>query len=295
MRPSVTAAIAGFCATAHAFSDSSPFILFSTAKLSNPLSADQLQSSSRIFESTKQLLSSCPTSHYLFVSQPNLNAEHLRSKASVPKLSDSLSHATSSYSVAEVAGELDVRSIATYIRETCDLPLAAVDVIELSPVPSAAAESVKTLKENDGELGLLLDQYKAVAGDSYTVIYAGGARAEKPETYTPEFTDSGAGHSELKRQLHDVKGVRRQEQKKNLPLFEKYQFFTPGKPGSLAHMAVQMSFRANLRFAGIFMSLIAFIVLMSILYGGISALASLQVSYGAFDKEMGPAAQKKQQ
>lgn len=43
------------------------------------------------------------------------------------------------------------------------------------------------------------------------------------------------------------------------------------------------------------MGLIALVILMSILYGGISALASLQVSYGAFDKEMGPAAQKKQQ
>lgn len=43
------------------------------------------------------------------------------------------------------------------------------------------------------------------------------------------------------------------------------------------------------------MALIALIILMSILYAGISALASLQVSYGAFDKEMGPAAQKKQQ
>lgn len=43
------------------------------------------------------------------------------------------------------------------------------------------------------------------------------------------------------------------------------------------------------------MALIAVIILMSILYAGISALASLEVSYGAFDKEMGPAAQKKQQ
>lgn len=66
----------------------------------------------------------------------------------MPKLSDSLSHAASSYSVAEVAGEFDVKSIAAYIRETCELPRSAVDVIELSPVPSSAAESAKTLKQN---------------------------------------------------------------------------------------------------------------------------------------------------
>lgn len=43
------------------------------------------------------------------------------------------------------------------------------------------------------------------------------------------------------------------------------------------------------------MALITLIVLMTILYGGIAAVASLEVPYGAFDKEMGPAAQKKQQ
>ncbi|KAI1824642.1 ER protein BIG1 [Xylaria intraflava] len=274
MRFSLTAALAGLCASAHAFSDSSPFILFSTAKLSKPTSQDQLQSSSRILESTKQLLSSCPTNHYLLVSQPNLNAGHLSSKASVPRLSSSLDHAASSYSVAEVGGELDVRSIAAYLRETCELSRSAIDVIDLSPVPSSVADSAKTLKENDDELGAVLAQYEASAGDSYTVIYTGGARAEKPQTYVAEFTENAAGRSELKRQLHGVNGVRRQEKNdKDLPLFEKYQFFTPG----------------------VFMSLIVLIILLSILYGGVSAVASLQIPYGAFDKEMGPAAQKKLQ
>ncbi|TGJ86156.1 hypothetical protein E0Z10_g2573 [Xylaria hypoxylon] len=274
MRLSAAAAIAGLCASSHAFSDSSPFILFSTAKLSKPTSQDQLQSSSKVLESTKQLLSSCPTNRYLFISQPNLNAGHLSSKAAVPKLSDTLSHAASSYSVAEVAGELDVRSIAAYIRETCELPASAINVIELLPLPSSVAGSVKALKENDDELSMVLEQYKTSADGSYTVVYTGGPRTEKPQTYTAEFTDNGAGHSELKRQLHDVNAIRRQEKSaRNLPLFEKYQYFTPG----------------------IFMGLIALIILMSILYAGVSALASLQVSYGAFDKENGPAAQKKQQ
>lgn len=43
------------------------------------------------------------------------------------------------------------------------------------------------------------------------------------------------------------------------------------------------------------MGLVVSFVLFSILYVGISGLSSLQVSYAAFDKEMGPAAQKKQQ
>lgn len=42
------------------------------------------------------------------------------------------------------------------------------------------------------------------------------------------------------------------------------------------------------------MGLLVSLLLVSILWVGISAIASLEVSYGAFDKEMGPAAQKKQ-
>jgi len=42
------------------------------------------------------------------------------------------------------------------------------------------------------------------------------------------------------------------------------------------------------------MGLIAAFVMLSILYVGLQGLSSLEVSYGAFDKEMGPAAQKKQ-
>ena len=59
--------------------------------------------------------------------------------------------------------------------------------------------------------------------------------------------------------------------KTNAPLFEKYQFFGPG----------------------IFMGLLVSILLLSILFVAVRGISSLQVSYAAFDKEMGPAGQKK--
>ncbi len=43
------------------------------------------------------------------------------------------------------------------------------------------------------------------------------------------------------------------------------------------------------------MGLLVSFLLLSILYVAISGVASLQVSYAAFDKENGPAAQKKAQ
>lgn len=79
---------------------------------------------------------------------------------------------------------------------------------------------------------------------------------------------------ELKRRTGDVAGRRAAGGAgdiSNAPLFVKYQFFTPG----------------------IFMGLVGVVIMLAILYVGLSAVSSLQVSYGAFDKEMGPAAQKK--
>ena len=43
------------------------------------------------------------------------------------------------------------------------------------------------------------------------------------------------------------------------------------------------------------MGLVVASILLPILYVAISGVASLEVSYAAFDKDMGPAAQKKQQ
>ncbi len=57
------------------------------------------------------------------------------------------------------------------------------------------------------------------------------------------------------------------------PLFERYSFLSPG----------------------LFMGILVTVMLSSILYVGISAIAGLQVTYAAFDKEIGPAAQKKAQ
>ena len=67
--------------------------------------------------------------------------------------------------------------------------------------------------------------------------------------------------------------------------------------------SIQVSVKANndrevpwlIKLQGIFMGLVVSVILLSVLYVGISGIAGLQVSYAAFDKEMGPTAQKKQQ
>jgi hypothetical protein len=49
-----------------------------------------------------------------------------------------------------------------------------------------------------------------------------------------------------------------------------------------------------IRGLAIFMTFVVLLIILSILSVGLKALASLEVSYGAFDKDMAPAAQKKQ-
>jgi hypothetical protein len=78
-------------------------------------------------------------------------------------------------------------------------------------------------------------------------------------------------------------------------LFEKYQFFTPGElPLTFWYEVLWGVLILLTGRAGIFMGLIAAFIMLSILYVGLQGLSSLEVSYAAFDKEMGPAAQKKQ-
>ena len=76
---------------------------------------------------------------------------------------------------------------------------------------------------------------------------------------------------DLKRSLAPPRGNRSVSEQR--PLFEKYVFFSPG----------------------LFMGLLVGLILVSILWVGISAVSSLKVSYAAFEKDMGPAAQKKVQ
>lgn len=268
MRLSQAAAALVACgASAHAFSDSSPLIFFSTADLKLPANHEQIQLAGDAELHMQKLLESCPTSRYLIVSQPNLNAGDLAAKDAVPSLRRSLGNAQSRYTISEVVGQLYTDDISTSIRRACDGVVEPfIDELELAALPST--NGARTLKENDDELGVVLEQYEKEG--SYSVIYVGGPRKEIPQTYKPDFQEPV--HTELKRQLHGIQR-RADNSTRNLPLFEKYQYFTPG----------------------IFTGLIAFVVLMSILYAGISAVASLEVPYGAFDKEMGPAAQKKQQ
>jgi hypothetical protein len=114
---------------------------------------------------------------------------------------------------------------------------------------------------------------------NYTVIYATTpigeqhSHIEVPTQYHMDNSMSPLVHMDLKRDESFARASGSNDTLPQGPLFERYQYFTPG----------------------LFMGLVVGFVLLSILYVGISGIAGLEVSYMAFDKEMGPAAQKSKQ
>lgn len=111
----------------------------------------------------------------------------------------------------------------------------------------------------------------------FTVIYTTTAQTEEQveetqqnqHTYEMENSFSDAVHMELKRDTTahtNGEGYVREG-----ALFERYQYLSPG----------------------LFMGISAILPLLAILYVGVNAITSLEVSYFAFSKEMGPAAQRK--
>ncbi|KAK3297458.1 BIG/ATPase V1 complex, subunit S1 [Chaetomium fimeti] len=274
-----TALLACAVSQARAFSDSSPFVLLSTAKLSTPPSTSQLQTASHVLSTAKSLLASCPTKRYLLVSQPNMHAADIREgdgsdACRMPNLCRAAGRDdVNSWAVAETIGRVSGQPLEEYIAQTCGEGVS-VQRVGLKQLPAASdragAEGAReeVLGDNDHELGKLLD---SLDGEDYTVVVFSDPSEFK--AYEPEF--SGPVHMDMKRSASAERQFVARSQSNstdNRPLFEKYQFFTPG----------------------IFMSFIVLAVVLAILTVGLKALASLEVSYGAFDKDMGPAAQKKQ-
>lgn len=119
-----------------------------------------------------------------------------------------------------------------------------------------------------------------LSSKKYTVVYTTSPSTAaphldhaEPERYEMDSLFPAPIQMELKRDLsHHKRASNDTITLPDGPLFERYQYFTPG----------------------LFMGFLISFILVMILYVAINGVASLQVSYAAFDKELGPVAQKKQ-
>lgn len=89
---------------------------------------------------------------------------------------------------------------------------------------SSIVQSTQVDKDADAILSKSLDEL--TSSDSYTIMFVG---TPGEQTYEPEFDDRL--RMDLKR---DLSSSGNESQRDTRPLFEKYQFFTPGKHCTLA-------------------------------------------------------------
>ncbi|CAK7274923.1 hypothetical protein SEPCBS57363_006412 [Sporothrix epigloea] len=290
MRASIVAGLLA-AGSAHAFSDSSPFLIFSTAPLPTDPTISQMETSASVYSFANAILADCPTSNYLLVAQPNVHASDLYAPpfCEAHRLRRALAskRVNGRFLVSEVVarnGETNMTLdyFATRIHAACaakntggSFPHVNQLALPALPVAPTCQDRAEAMGDNEYILGNALDD--ALALGDVTVVYfsTGKVVADGGHAATPG--DDGDAQATLRKRMAAPQMVRQvaapSKDRDTRGLFEKYQFFTPG----------------------IFMSLIVFFIILSILYVGLSAVSSLQVPYGAFDKEMGPAAQKKQQ
>ncbi|KAK0315806.1 hypothetical protein LTR01_001106 [Friedmanniomyces endolithicus] len=134
----------------------------------------------------------------------------------------------------------------------------------------------------DDYIGALLAELDDLSVEPYLFIFAGeaahagNATVEDHRDLPYEMDEPYPTlHTDLKRDTRTYHVRQANSSAENpqshLPLFEKYKFLSPA----------------------LFMGLTVSLILFSILYVGVSAIAGLEVSYAAFSKEMGPQAQNK--
>ncbi|KAF2178644.1 BIG1-domain-containing protein [Zopfia rhizophila CBS 207.26] len=279
--------------SAIAFRNSSPFFLFSTSTLDVYGNDAEVARSTRLTEAVIESLRDCPSDTYVLVQQDGVSSVDYLHGQSAPRLGLYLgggyADVKTTMTVPEVVGSIDTSSIYRFLESQCGAKGVQVDgaqgrlptispknssprVVEVHFPAPAIANRALTLDKYDSFLEKLLTS--STKSEPYTVIYTTTAQTsdatfQNQHTYEMDDPFGEAVHMELKR---DTGIHRKAAPQSEGALFERYQYLSPG----------------------LFMGLTAVVPLFFILYFGLSAISSLEVSYYAFSKEMGPSAQKKQ-
>ncbi|KAH7391888.1 BIG/ATPase V1 complex, subunit S1 [Pyrenochaeta sp. MPI-SDFR-AT-0127] len=272
--------------SALAFRNTSPFFLFSTAELLIDNTDTSIAESSKVTADVLGALKDCPTRSYVIVEQEGVSSADYVDGRSMPQLSQYMGgkHAEvkTTFAVPETVGQVDATAIMAYLQSNCapsdNNKNAAMWFSRIMSQAPATSKALRTHQLQSDDAALDQQIVNEAKSQDYTVIYITSPQTEsqakaqlEQEQYSYDMENSfgGAVQMELKRDLSSH--IKRANATQG-GLFERYQYFTPG----------------------LFMGFAAIIPLFLILLVGIRALTSLEVSYYAFSKEMGPNAQKKQ-
>ncbi|KAL4797246.1 BIG/ATPase V1 complex, subunit S1 [Aspergillus venezuelensis] len=289
MRSTILSLLALGAANVNAFRDTSPFFLASTSEiLGTPA---QLRSATTLLDDLSTTLKTCPSDYYVIASQPGVHSTDFASSKAAPRLGAKMTGKDkaiqSTMAVNEIAGVLETKQIQKILESECGAETTAIDAstgsystdfgkaprVIVVDFPSIAPGTQREQQLSDHD-GLLSDIVTRLPSDKYTILYTTTPRewetSDSPTYKSPNDPYQDPVHQDLKR---DFSSHSRRDESTNSSLFDEYQYLTPG----------------------IFMGLIAGFVFLLILYVGLSALMSLQVSYAAFEKDTSSAAQKKAQ
>lgn len=205
-----------------------------------------MQTSSEALTSTRAILSACPTDRYLVIIQPGVHTADLgrETDCSMTRLCRAAKdpRIKSWYTVSEVVGDVAGADMSSYIKSACAKKNRAVTVDEVALTSPASGDKTLTLAGNgmakcpghSGAAGhadasadaILADNLEeATKSDSFTILFY----STPPEpAYEPEFFETS--HMDLKRDVQGTPYARDENSthRDTRPLFEKYQFFSPG-------------------------------------------------------------------
>jgi len=278
---------------AYGYLNASPFFMFSTSELLT--SNSQLRSAASLTAEISHTLSQCLSTIYVVVYQHGVKASDYSSSKTIPGLfrymnSKEKTKVRSSAYISEVVGEIDMSRWEEVLQKTCGAKIINVgentEIIDMMDKRTTTVLNVhlpqpigehrtQTLMDNDAFFASILD---TLPSQNYTVLYT-TTPGLHPESFheTTEYEMESlfkVMHPGVKRDLDShPSNSNGNATYVDGPLFERYQFLSPG----------------------LFMGFTAGILLLFILYYAIAGVASLQVSYAAFDKEQGQLAQKKGQ
>ncbi|KAK9369098.1 BIG/ATPase V1 complex, subunit S1 [Lipomyces kononenkoae] len=280
----------------YAFEDTSPLMLLSSKRVPvvhDHLSSAAITSSEHFHDLARKLVSEFAASTYILVSQPGLHASDFSATtadATTPHLRKLYQQAETAYAVRNAHGAFDMAGIEKHIVDTWGADTIVIDAasdafsIPLSEKPKLVRVDFpvlpvdytrsRVLADNDAFLSSIMSLLPS--GD-VAVIYASTpisrpfvAKRNPDEAPSPTNASDYLYPSSTFDYPTDtlLPGMIPEGARTDGSLFTRYQFFTPG----------------------LFMAIIASLLLVVILGVGLESISSIKISYDAFQKEMGPQA-----
>ncbi|KAJ8102793.1 vacuolar ATP synthase subunit S1-domain-containing protein [Lipomyces tetrasporus] len=286
-------ALAASLSAVNAFEDTSPLMLLSSKKVPavhDHLSSASITSSDHFHDLARKLISELQADTYIVVSQPGLHASDfsaVTAESMTPNLRKLYHQAETAYAVRNAHGSFDMEGLEKHIVDTWGTDTVVIDAASNAftlpssekpqlvhvdfPVLPVDYTRASALADNDA---FLYSVMSLLQSDNFAVIYtstpvsrpfvakrnpvAYAADAPSPTNSSDFYLPTGV--------VGFPGGVIPEGARTDGSVFTRYQFFTPG----------------------MFMAIIASVVLVLILGVGLKSISSIAISYDAFQKEMGP-------